>query len=229
MSVSDVQKLSAPDKPKEIQKVEEETPKNKTKENQNQFLKTPKLKESKSGNRKSKEGKFENGKSKGEKLEKAKSKIQKSAMSFGESIKANLKERYEESDLGKTVAGAKSLVKKFSAGKSEIKKETTTLKDQIKDKPQKAKPQGEIKKEEESKPGTAIEPVKQSGYNGEKPKSSAPDTAGNGSTDKGNEPQISSQDIQDIKGLLTAINLTLSGPLLIKDNKPFRPKSNMLD
>jgi hypothetical protein len=34
---------------------------------------------------------------------------------------------------------------------------------------------------------------------------------------------------QDIKGLLAAINSTLSGPLSIKNNKPFRPTSNMLD
>ena len=40
---------------------------------------------------------------------------------------------------------------------------------------------------------------------------------------------ISSQDIQDIKALLSAINTTLNGPLIVKDNKPFRPKSNMLE
>jgi hypothetical protein len=40
---------------------------------------------------------------------------------------------------------------------------------------------------------------------------------------------ISSQDIQDIKSLLSSINTTLSGPLRIKDNKPFRPKSSMLE
>lgn len=41
-------------------------------------------------------------------------------------------------------------------------------------------------------------------------------------------PQITSQDIQEIKGLLAAINSTLSGPLRVKNNKPSRPESSML-
>jgi hypothetical protein len=43
------------------------------------------------------------------------------------------------------------------------------------------------------------------------------------------EGAITSQDIQDIKALLSAMNATLNGPLMIKDNKPFRPKSSMLE
>ena len=45
---------------------------------------------------------------------------------------------------------------------------------------------------------------------------------------KGNSPEISAQDIADIKSLLASINSTLNGPLNIKDNKPYRPQSNML-
>lgn len=209
MSVSDVQKLSGPIKPKEIQKLEEDSPKNKTKVNQNPFLKIPK----------SKEGKPESGKSK----------FQKSAMSFGEKIKGGLKDAYENSVLGKTVAGAKSLSKEYSKGKSEMQNESPVLKDQSKAKPEAPKPNEEAKKEPEVKAPPSAEPAKQDSPSADKPSTSTPATAGSGSMDKGKETEISAQDIQDIKGLLAAINTTLNGPLLIKDNKPFRPKSNMLD
>lgn len=46
---------------------------------------------------------------------------------------------------------------------------------------------------------------------------------------KEKDPEISAQDITDIKLLLTSINATLNGPLNIKDNKPYRPQSNMLN
>jgi hypothetical protein len=47
-------------------------------------------------------------------------------------------------------------------------------------------------------------------------------------SDKSKSPEISAQDIADIKALLSSINATLNGPLNIKDNKPYRPHSNML-
>lgn len=43
------------------------------------------------------------------------------------------------------------------------------------------------------------------------------------------EEVITQKDIQDIKALLSAINSSLNSPLRIKENKPFRPKSNMLE
>lgn len=47
-------------------------------------------------------------------------------------------------------------------------------------------------------------------------------------SDKDKSTEISAQDIADIKSLLSSINSTLNGPLNIKDNKPYRPHSNML-
>ena len=43
------------------------------------------------------------------------------------------------------------------------------------------------------------------------------------------ENQISAKDIADIKSLLASMNSALNGPLNIRDNKPYRPQSNMLD
>jgi outer membrane biosynthesis protein TonB len=110
-----------------------------------------------------------------------------------------------------------------------MKNETTTLKDQAKPKSEPAKPQAEVKKEAEAKKETSYAPVQSAESKKGESKSSAPMAAGSGSADKGKETQVSSQDIQDIKGLLAAINSTLRGPLSIKNNKPFRPTSNMLD
>ena len=41
--------------------------------------------------------------------------------------------------------------------------------------------------------------------------------------------EITKEDIADIKSLLVGINTALNSPLMIKNNKPFRPKSNMLE
>jgi hypothetical protein len=212
MSVSDVQKLSGLVKSKEIKNPEEETPKNKLKGTKNTESKVLK----------SKVGKSEN----------EKSNLQKSAMSFGEKIKGSLKDAYENSAIGKTVAGAKSLskeYKEYTKGKSEMKKESLILKDQSKAKPEMTKPQEETKKEPGSKPDRASAPARQDSPSTDKSKTSPPSTAGTASADKGKETPITAQDIQDIKGLLAAMNATLNGPLLLKDNKPFRPKSNMLE
>ena len=88
---------------------------------------------------------------------------------------------------------------------------------------------GIAKKEVEVKKETSYAPVQSAESKKGESKSSAPISAGSSSSDKGKEAQISAQDIQEIKGLLAAINSTLRGPLSIKNNKPFRPTSNMLD
>ena len=152
----------------------------------------------------------------------------------GERIKGELKKAYEGSALGKTVAGVKSLAKKFKEGKegkSEMKKEEQTLKSES----TKATPTPPTPDKGTSGSDTPKEPSK------ETPSSTPATTPSSGSTTpsaskpsgssstKPAEPGISAQDIQDIKALLSAINTTLSGPLNVKDNKPFRPKSNMLE
>jgi hypothetical protein len=211
-SVSDVQKLSVPVKPKEAQKPEGDTPGKKSKG----------VKNTEAGLQKSKGNKSEN----------EKSNLQKSSMAFGEKIKSGLKGAYESSTLGKTVSGVKSLAKDFkeyAGGSSEMKNETTTLKDQSKSKSETAKPQTEVKKETEARKETSPAMVQSSESKKEENKSSAPTSAVSSSSDKGKQTQISAQDIQDIKGLLAAINTTLNGPLAIKNNKPFRPTSSMLE
>lgn len=148
---------------------------------------------------------------------------------FGETVK----EEFGKTRLGSTISSISSLIKKKKkdepVAESGMKNETTTLKDQSKTKPEMTKPQEEAKKEPEAKTDRASAPARQDSPSTDKPKTSPPATAGTASADKGKETQISSQDIQDIKGLLSAINTTLNGPLLLKDNKPFRPKSNMLE
>jgi hypothetical protein len=148
------------------------------------------------------------------------------------SFKEMAKEEFGKTRLGSTVNYLSGLTKKKkdpTVAESGMKNETTTLKDQSKAKPESTKPQAEVKKESEVKKETSYAAVQSSESKKEENKSSAPVSAGSGSSDKGKENQISSQDIQDIKGLLAAINTTLSGPLAIKNNKPFRPTSNTLD
>ena len=146
------------------------------------------------------------------------------------SFKDVAKDEFGKTRLGSTVNYLSDLTKKKkdpTVAESGMKNETTTLKDQAKAKPEPAKPQVEVKKEAEVKKETPS--AKSTDPKKEENKSSAPVYAGSSSSDKGKEAQISAQDIQEIKGLLAAINSTLRGPLSIKNNKPFRPTSNMLD
>lgn len=229
-SLSDVQKLHAslPVKPKEAQKPEEDTQKKEAKG----------IKNTEAGLKKSK----------GDKPANKKSNLQKSLVDFGEKIKGGAeatinekfpnksfkdvaKDEFGKTKLGSTVNYLSGLTKKKkdpTVAESGMKNETTTLKDQSKAKSEPAKPQAEAKKEAEVKKETSAT-AQYSGSKKEESKSSAPMTAGSSSSDKGKETQISSQDIQDIKGLLAAINSTLSGPLSIKNNKPFRPTSSFLE
>ena len=148
-----------------------------------------------------------------------------------ERIKGEFKKAYESSPLGKTISGVKSLAKKIKESgseKSEMKKEEQTLKSESTSRPAQTTPSPEKSPSEskssptgENKPSTtstsASTPAPKSSESGTSPAAK--------SADQG----ISSQDIQDIKSLLSAINTTLNGPLMVKDNKPFRPKSNMLE
>ena len=148
------------------------------------------------------------------------------------SFKEVAKEEFGKTRLGSTINSISSLTKKkkeASVAESGMKNETTTLKDQSKSKSDPAKPQAEVKKEAEARKETSPAVVQSSEAKKEENKSSAPTSATSSSSDKDKQTQISAQDIQDIKGLLAAINTTLTGPLSIKNNKPFRPTSNMLD
>jgi hypothetical protein len=211
-AVSSLPKLEGVVQPKEVKNSEESTKEKKT----SIF---DKLK-SKLGGEKSSKGKVASAEAVNRTPE----------LTEGERIKGELKKAYEGSSLGKTVAGVKSLAKKFKEikeGKSEIKKEEQTLKSESKG----TTPPSASEKEKSKPETTPVETSK------ETPSSPTPSTtpssvsssSASKSPSKPAEPGISAQDIQDIKALLSAINTTLSGPLNVKDNKPFRPKSNMLE
>lgn len=151
-------------------------------------------------------------------------------------VKGELKKAYEGSTLGKIVAEGKSLSKKIKErreGKSEMKKEEQTLKSES---PKGAKTppasEKEKSKSETSPDGTSkgASPTDSSKSASSGSASSPSDSKSSGTSNpKSAEQGISPQDIQDIKSLLSAINTTLNGPLTVKDNKPFRPKSSMLE
>jgi hypothetical protein len=46
---------------------------------------------------------------------------------------------------------------------------------------------------------------------------------------KDKSTEITAQDIADIKALLASMNSALNGPLNIRDNKPYRPHSHILE
>lgn len=114
-------------------------------------------------------------------------------------------------------------------GKSEMKKEEQSLKSEV---PKSAPAQPDpVKAQPETMPSTA-QPLSE--RTGSPAATSSASQSSDQSPTKSPEPAgkpaegITSQDIQDIKSLLSSISSTLSGPLTIKDNKPFRPGSNML-
>jgi hypothetical protein len=59
--------------------------------------------------------------------------------------------------------------------------------------------------------------------------SSPPSISEKKSTGGKSDPVLTSKDINEIKSLLSAINISLKSPLTIRDNKPLRPRSNMLE
>ena len=153
------------------------------------------------------------------------------------SFKEMAKEEFGKTKLGSTVNSISSLIKKkkdepvadFSyLAESEMKKEELALKSEAskgtsssaptEKSPEAATPETKSSEKSTSPSGT--------------PASTSTPTSSNPPSSSGSTPStegISSQDIQDIKSLLSSINTTLSGPLRIKDNKPFRPKSSMLE
>lgn len=117
---------------------------------------------------------------------------------------------------------------------SGLKKEFTNLKESFtKKEPQK---KSENPSSGSTTSSTGEESTPSTGYSqSQTPATSTPSSSTAPSTDKSSSSStskdgaITPQDIQEIKSLLTALNTTLSGPLMIRDNKPFRPKSSMLE
>lgn len=118
---------------------------------------------------------------------------------------------------------------------SGLKKEFTNLKESFTKKEPQKKSEGSTS--DSPKSPTGGESMSKTGSNPVQTpdKSSSSSTPGS-SSDKSSTSSapkdgaaITPQDIQDIKSLLSALNTTLSGPLMIRDNKPFRPKSSMLE
>jgi cell division protein ZapA (FtsZ GTPase activity inhibitor) len=152
-------------------------------------------------------------------------------LSEGQKIKEDFKDLYKESRLGKSISGVKSLFTKGkksedSIGKTEMKREGQTLKISTNKEPITSTSQEKEKKEENRITPISIEsPSTPSAKSTTTP---TPSIEAKKSTE-GENVTLTSDDIKEIKSLLSSINTSLRGPLNIKDNKPFRPKSNMLE
>jgi hypothetical protein len=163
-----------------------------------------------------------------------------------DALKEKAKQIFQKTTLGATINGVSNITKKKKSEnssspssienkpgklttKSKIEKVGTELKARLKGKkkesPTKEKSETPVNKETpapamENKSMESKEPEKISGSKSEEKKNES-------SKDK--KPEISAQDIAEIKVLLASINSTLNSPLNIKDNKPYRPQSNMLN
>jgi hypothetical protein len=153
----------------------------------------------------------------------------------GQKIKEDLKNLYGQSRLGKTVSGIKSLFKKKEepkaegTGKSEIKKEEQTLKSAPSKESKPATPPAETKKSEEIKPTPAASTSSPTSTTTTPASSVTSTSSETKKSDTESSVPLTSEDIKEIKSLLSSINSALKGPLMLKDNKPFRPMSNMLE
>lgn len=154
------------------------------------------------------------------------------------------KEEGKKSKLGQKIENIKtkigSALSKFKeegdeeerGAMSDLKKESPSLSKIVSSKK-------ESEKKSEESPSKSTTETSESSSGGSKPTGTTPgDKSPEGSSSKkqdssqtspSKEGGISPQDIQDIKTLLSSINTTLNGPLTVKDNKPFRPKSSMLE
>lgn len=141
--------------------------------------------------------------------------------SFSDAIK---KKRSEEMS---TPSSAQNDPEKLSV-RSKIEKFGTELKSKFrfkkkeaatKEKSEAPSDKGTSASAEENKPKESKEPEKVMSSKSEDKKNES---------DKDNKPEITAQDIADIKALLASMNSALNGPLNIRDNKPYRPHSHML-
>jgi hypothetical protein len=229
LSVSDVQKLSEKNPKKEIKSSEEKVEASKKDKSESKNLKSSLKKIN---------PKFQKGK---EVLkEKANQIFEKTAL--GSTIKG-IKGNYDDVDKEKTGdstsssvqespenLSSKSKTEKNEEGvKSKIEKIGSELKSKIKSK-KKESPAKE-KSETSPKMESSIPSNVASKENESKTSEKTSETKSeNKKKESGNEnsSEISSKDIADIKSLLSSINAALNSPLNIKDNKPYRPHSNML-
>ena len=156
-----------------------------------------------------------------------------SGLTEGQKIKQDIKTVYKGSLLGKTISGVKSLFtkeKKKEEGKSELKKEEKILKTppaQTSMAPATSTPEKD--KSESSPTSSPSQGDKKESTPQASPTPSVAPTSNASKDSSGSTTPFTADDIKDIKSLLSSINSALKNPLTIKDNKPFRPKSNMLE
>ena len=153
-------------------------------------------------------------------------------------FKERAKERIEGGVIGKSVKEAKSLFsrdkKEKVEAKSEMKKEGPSLTSSSqKSSPNQTSSTQSPEKKEGSTPAATPSSSSSTPSSDSKDKNySSTDTSGSTPDKKSSGDQshtITPEDIKDIKSLLSSINAALKNPLVVKDNKPFRPKSNMLE
>lgn len=162
------------------------------------------------------------------------------------SLKDRSKQIFQKTTLGSTIKSFSDVIKRKKA-------EDNTSPSSIKSQPEKLSFQSKVeksgtelkprsrskKKESSAKEKSEVSPEKEVSVSSSENKPKESKTMEKNSEpkydskkndqDKEKTPEISAQDIADIKSLLASINSTLNGPLNIKDNKPYRPHSNMLE
>ena len=124
----------------------------------------------------------------------------------------------------------KSKTEKNEEGvKSKIEKVETELKSKFKSKKKESQDKEKTETPPDKEPKNTITSETKSSEIKSMEKSESKEESKKKESDKDKGSEISAQDIADIKSLLASINSTLNSPLNIKDNKPYRPQSNMLN
>jgi hypothetical protein len=154
-------------------------------------------------------------------------------------FKKAAKEAFLKTELGSTVQKISTLVKKekktaedgTEMNRAEGLKSKMSLLFSKKETPKSTEPQKELSKgpESSSESQTAEKPISTEGQQSTSTPESQTPMASSKESESPQKESITAKDIQDIKSLLSSISSSLSGPLRIKENKPFRPKSNMLE
>ena len=163
-----------------------------------------------------------------------------------EGLKDKAKQIFEKTTLGATIkkfsdergkkksedpsatSSVQNQPEELSVG-SKIEKVETELKSKFKSKKKESQDKEKTETPPDKEPKNTITSETKSSEIKSMEKSGSKEESKKKESDKDKGSEISAQDIADIKSLLASINSTLNSPLNIKDNKPYRPQSNMLN
>lgn len=152
--------------------------------------------------------------------------------SEGPKVKSDL----DINSISKSDSSVKSLTTKKSLEESpqsvvkyEIRNETPVLKSPSPPVPSDASKKESTSEISQGSKETATRQINEQRINIENEKSSPSVIKEKLAEKKSGKEALTSKDLSEIKSLLSAINMTLKGPLSIRDNKPLRPRSNPLE